>query len=285
MSREAPFISKALKLVSLAIILATICIAVTAAYSGYEEYGALTSSLEAGSLSKLALSLNGSNLMLSGLTVPNRMTFPLTLELLGNVSLDNATIGNFDSGNYVIQPNGSATVNVTIPLSFADLLNDSEALQKAAANSTQLSINAMVSAHIVPLLGINITKSVNSTAGPIFGDLTANLNTTGAQLSSNHQTLQMPLALSWQNSSPLAEGTFWYRANLTDIPGKPTGDYGSASGPLNFTQGQNYQTVQLNLPVSDFGKEIPSGAYTIQITLSQSQLSEPFLQFTRSAMV
>ena len=79
--REPPFISKTLKLVSIAILIATISIAVTAAYSGYEEYGALTSTVTGSSLNQLRLAINGSTLSISGLNVPNKMTFPLTLEL------------------------------------------------------------------------------------------------------------------------------------------------------------------------------------------------------------
>jgi hypothetical protein len=281
--REAPFISKTLKLVSLAILLATIMLAVTAAYSGYEEYGALTSTAETSSLDQVSLALNGSTLTLSGLSVPNRMTFPLTLELLGNVSLDNTAIGNFDSGTYVIQPNQSQTISVSIPLSFQGLLKDSKALEAAVMNSTVLSINTTVSAHVVPLLGINITRSANTTAGPILGGFSANLNASGAALSPGGQTVNVPLVLSWENTSPVSSGAFWMSAKLTEIPGRPTGNYGSASGPLSFVEGQNQQTFSLILPVSDFSNgKIPHGTYAVQIAFSEPNSTSPFLEFTKS---
>jgi len=268
--------------VSIAVILATVAIAATAAYSGYEEYGALTSSVEGASLNQLKLAINGSTLTISGLNVPNKMTFPLTLELLGSVSLNNAPIGNFDSGAYVIQPNQSKSVNVAIPLSFADLLKNTKALQAAALNSSLLTINTTVSAHMVPLLGINITKAANATTGPILGDLSANLNTSGAHLSPGGQTVDVPLILSWQNTSPLSSGALWLSVNVTDIPGKPTGSYGTFSGILNFTQGQNQQSFELRLPVSDLsGTSLPSGSYGIVIAFSQSQTSVPFLQLAK----
>jgi hypothetical protein len=283
--REPPFISKTLKLVSVAILLATVSIAVTAAYSGYEEYGALTSTVTGGSLNQLQLAINGSTLSISGLSVPNKMTFPLTLELLGTVSLNNATIGTFDSGTYLIQPDQSQSVNVSIPLSFAGLLKNSQALEAAAINSSLLSINTTVSAHMVPLLGINITKAANTTAGPILGDLSANLNSSGARLSSDGQTLDVPFILSWENTSPLATGSLWLSGNLTRIPGRSPGNYGTFSGPLNFTQGQNQEAFVLQTPVSDFNSGFPKGSYTFEISLSQSSTSSPFLQITKSVSV
>ena len=266
---------------SIAILLATLSIAATAAYSGYEEYGALTS-ISSGSLNQLQLSINGSILSISGLNVPNKMTFPLTLELLGTVSLNNATIGTFDSGAYLIEPNQSQSVNVSIPLSFAGLMENSKALEAAAVNSSILSINTTVAAHMVPLLGINITKAANTTTGPILGGLSANLNASQAQLSPDGQTLSVPLILSWQNTSPLSSGSLWLSANLTGIPGKSQGNYGSTSGILNFTEGQNQQSFILRLPSSDFAGGIPRGSYTVQIALSQSQGAIPFLRIPKS---
>ncbi|HXQ92560.1 MAG TPA: hypothetical protein VN739_06110 [Nitrososphaerales archaeon] len=169
MAREASFVSKTLKIVSLAITVAIVAIAVTAAYSGYEEYGALTA-VEGVSSSQLSAVVNGSTLLISGLNVPNKMTYPLTLELLGNVSIDEVQVGNFDTGAYVIQPGNSQGINVSIPLNYGALLNNTEALKKAISNSSILTVDTTVIANMVPLLGINITKSTNMTIGPILGN-------------------------------------------------------------------------------------------------------------------
>jgi hypothetical protein len=285
MGREAPFISKALKLVSLAIMVAIVAIAATAAYSGYEEYGALVS-VGSASSSQLSAVLNGSTLMISGLNVPNRMIYPLTLELLGNVSIDDARVGNFDTGAYVIQPGHSQGINVSIPLNYAALLNDTKALKQAISNSSILTINTTVAANMVPLLGINITKSANMTIGPILGDLSAKLNTSDAKLSSDRESIIVPVTLSWNNLSPLPTGSLWLNASLTALPGRQSGTYGSASGVLNFVRGQNTQTFDLKLPITDFtGKGVPSGTYSILLSLSQGESSTPFLQTTESVTV
>ena len=283
MQREAPFITKALKLVSLSLIVATVAIAATAAYSGYEEYGALTSSI--GTTGEATASLNGSTLQISGLDVPNRMTFPLTLELLGVLSIDNVSIGAFDSGAYMILPNQSKSINVSIPLNYDDLLNNSQLLNQTAFNSSELGVTTTISAHMVPLLGINITRLVNMTAGPYLGDLSASLNESAATIGSDGESLNLPVVLSWQNTSPLTQGSFWIQANLTQIPGRPPSNYGFASGPLNLTSGYNSQSLDFNLPLNDFGKSPPPGTYSIQIVISQSKYSQPFLHFVKTVNV
>lgn len=286
MPSEAPFISRALKLVSLAIIVATVAIAATAAYSGYLEYGALTSSVDGAKGNNITASLNGSTISIAGLIVPNKMTFPITLELQGFVSLNNISVGNFDSGTYVIQPNQSTTVNVSVPLGFENLLANSTVLEAVAFNSSLLSISTTISAHMVPLLGINMTRVANATVGPVFGDFSANLNLSGIQLSSDGKEITVPIIVAFENSSPLSQGTFWARVNLTQIPGKSYGNYGSGSGPLSFVQGQNSESINLALPLSDFSeKNLPTGAYTFEIQLSQTNSSQPFAQITKAVSV
>ena len=281
MAREAPFISKALKLVSLAITVAIVAIAATAAYSGYEEYGALVS-VGSASSSQLNAVLNSSTLTISGLNVPNRMIYPLTLELLGNVSIDDTRVGNFDTGAYVIQPGYSQSINVSIPLNYDALLNNTKALQQAISNSSILTINTTVAANMVPLLGINITKSANMTIGPIIGDISANLNTSATHISADHESMMIPVILSWNNLSPISTGSFWLNANLTSLPGRQSGSYGTASGVLNFVLGKNTQIFDLKLPIKDFeGGSVSSGTYSILLSFSQRESSVPFMQTTR----
>jgi len=88
MSRETPLVSKTLSLVSFAIIIVIVALVLSGAYSGYEEYSALTgavnpaSSSTQSSQSQLSANINGSKLTISGLNVPNRMTYPLGLALI-----------------------------------------------------------------------------------------------------------------------------------------------------------------------------------------------------------
>ena len=121
---ETPLVSKAFKLVSFAILVAIVAITLSAAYSGYEEYNALTT-IVSGTQSQRQLSatFNGSALQISGLNVPNKMTYPLSLEFLGNVSIAICSkLGSFDSGAYVIQPGFSKDINVSVGLNFSRIL-------------------------------------------------------------------------------------------------------------------------------------------------------------------
>jgi hypothetical protein len=275
-SSEAPLISKALKLVSFAIVVAVIVLAISAAYSGYEEYGALTSVISSSSSGtpqeQLSASINGSELTLSGLQVPNRMTFPLSLGFLGSVSLDNISIGSFNSGNSVIQPGETHNVSVNAALNFSQLLTNSKALGGVLFNESTLDVNTTIVANMVPLVGINLTKIANTTIGPLLGQLQVSLEADQAQITDAGLYLEVPAAIIWTNDSPFGLNGLLLNATITSIPGvTSTGNYGSASGQFNLVPGSNSQTLMLKIPTSDFSKNnvgLAHGLYTIQLSFS-----------------
>jgi hypothetical protein len=283
---ETPLVSKAFKLVSFAILVAIVAITLSAAYSGYEEYNALTTAVSGGaSQSKLSASLNGSALEISGLNIPNKMTYPLSLELLGNVSINNARIGSFDSGAYVIQPGFSKDINVSVGLNFTRILSNSGAFQAALFNSSILSINSTIAARMIPLLGINITKAANSTLGPVMSNLAVNVETSQTSFSSDGQSVLVPVQITWLNQSPIS-ARLWLNATLIQIPGHSPGRYGSASGALQLVIGPNNETYVMRLPASDFlGGTLSHGTYSVQMTFSEFQFSAPLAQVTKSETV
>ncbi|MDA4111460.1 MAG: hypothetical protein OK439_02905 [Thaumarchaeota archaeon] len=282
MANETPLVSKAFKLVSFAIIIAIVAIASSAAYSGYQEYNALTTIVGSNSQNQLSAQINGSTLVISGLQVPNKMTYPLSLELLGSVSLADSQIGEFDSGSYLIKPGLSQSINISVGLNFSKIITNSRAFQSVLFNSSILSINSTVAARMIPLLGINISKSANSTLGPVMSSLAVSLGTSQANLSSDGQFLLLPMTISWGNLSPLT-AQLWLNATLTGIPNKPTGNYGFGSGPVNLVVGQNSETYLIKIPASEFsGGSFPHGNYNLQITLSQTRSSSQLAQILES---
>jgi hypothetical protein len=280
---ETPLVSKAFKLVSFAILIAIVAVALSAAYSGYEEYNALTTVVNGSSQNQLSARINGSTLLLSGLLVPNKMSYPLTLELLGNISLDNSQIGKFDSGTYLIQPGLSKSINVSVGLNFSEAITNSKTFQTILFNSSVLSINSTIAARMVPLLGINISKTANSTLGPVMvSGLSINLKTSQANLSSDGQLLLVPLTISWINLSPLT-ASLWLNATLTGMPGNSPGKYGFASGPVSLVVGQNAETYLMRFPSSDFSaRSFGHGNYTFQITVSQTEFSSQLAEISQS---
>jgi hypothetical protein len=282
---ETPLASKAFKLVSFAILIAIVVITLSAAYSGYEEYNALTTVVSGTSQGQLSASLNGSALQISGLNVPNKMTYPLSLEFLGNVSIANAQIGSFDSGAYVIQPGFSKDINISVGLNFSRILTNSGAFQAALFNSSILSINSTIAARIIPLLGINITKAANSTLGPVMSNLAVSVETSRASLTPDGQSVLVPVQITWINQSPITTN-LWLNATLTQIPEHSPGRYGFASGPLSLAVGGNNETYVMRLPTRELlGGNLQHGTYSVQLNFSESQFSKPLAQITKSGNV
>ena len=278
-SSEATLISKALRLVSFAIIVAIVTIGISAAYSGYEEYGALTGAVNSQSTSsnggQLSESINGSALQISGLSIPNKMTYPLDFEILGSVSIANVSVAKFDSGSYRIAPGETKNVSVNVGLNFSNALASSSVFRSLLLNSSKILVNTTIDANMVPLLGINLTKSANTTAGPALSGLSVNLETSRAALSPDGSFVVVPAVISWQNLSPFAFGGLSLNATLTKIPGRGDGNYGSAIAPVILSQGANNLTLNFHLPISDFaGGSVPHGGYTIAMVISIANSTE-----------
>src|SRR5712692_807568 len=103
MYSEAPLTSKALKLVSFALTLVIVSVAMVGGYSAYQEYSAL-STFGTNQQGSANVSMSGNNLTISGISIPNKMSLPMRLEILGNASLEGSPIAIFDSGSQTLQP-------------------------------------------------------------------------------------------------------------------------------------------------------------------------------------
>ncbi|MHB8568177.1 MAG: hypothetical protein ACYC7D_14970 [Nitrososphaerales archaeon] len=276
-SSEAPLISKGLKLVSFAIILSLAAIALTAGYSGYQEYKALTNLAGSSNASQLSASINGTKFELSGLTIPNNMTYPLDLQLLGHIFIQNQSVASFDSGRKVIQPGQVAALSIVSELNFSNVVKNPEVFRGLLLNTSLLLLNLTILAGINPLLAINITTSKNSSIGPVLEGFHAQMLTSQATRSSNGNSFFVPITLSWFNPTPVAfNGSL--SITVTKIPGSTTtGNYGDASGPLALKTGQNSVTLNATFPSSDFASGVPpSGSYTFDITATVDGSSATF---------
>jgi hypothetical protein len=278
MSQEAPLSTKALRLVSLAIIVATVALAASAGYSGYQEYSAL--SKLASSQSGLNESFNGTTMTLSGLTIPNNMSYPLSLQLLGTVSLGKVHIADFNSQPEVIQPGQSKPLSLAIGLNFASAFANPSVLSSVLFNPFHVTLNTTISTSVIPLLGLNISKSFDQVYPPIFGNLSSSLNIGSATNSPDNKSILIPFVLNWNNLSPLAlNGNLGVA--LTGVPGFPTGNYGNGSGPFSVSAGPNQNTVTLSIPKSGpLANEFmtgtyPKGTYTFSLNFATYGINVP----------
>src|SRR5207245_1560292 len=152
-------IVKALKIVSFALVLTTLSIAVAAGYSGYQEYEAL-SGLAQSQTGQLNFGIVGNNLTISGINIPNNMSFPLSVQLLGIAALQGAEIGSFDSGAHILQPGQVMPLLIILGLNFSKALSQAGVFRTAMLNDSVFEINASIDATVYPIIGLNITKSI-----------------------------------------------------------------------------------------------------------------------------
>ena len=175
---EAPLISKALRLVSLALIVSTVALVAIAGYSGFQEFQALTQTLSPSSSAfqgnnpssqGLQEQFNGSTLTISGLNIPNNMSFPLDVQLAGSVELAGTNIGNFTTPNENIASGQVQPIPLSVNVDFQKALSNQSDLMLLLFNSTTLYFKTDLYASIVPLLDLNLTTSSNSSIPSILG--------------------------------------------------------------------------------------------------------------------
>ena len=267
-SKETPLISKGLRLVSIAVIIAMVAVGISAGYSAYQEYRALTNLAGSTNASHLTASFNGTNFQISGLTIPNNMTFPLNVELVGRLSILNQTLVSFDSAKKVIAPGQAGSFSLSSIVDFSRLVRNPSSLRSLLLNASPMDMNLTIRAAISPLLALNITTSKNSTMGPVLGGFQARVLTSQASRSPDGSEYFVPISLSWSNLTPI-----FFNGSLSvvvsQIPGSSSvGNYGTATSPLGLVPGPNSLTLNATLPSSDFaGGEPQSGNYTLEITM------------------
>jgi hypothetical protein len=261
---EAPLVSKALRLVSLGLIVSTVALVAVTAYSGFQEFNSLAGSFSSSSSSTGSNSshfseqFNGSTLVISGLNVPNNMSFPLDFQLSGIVGLAGTTIGNFATPVEHIMPGQTMPISVSVALNYAKALSNQSALTSLLFNSSLLTFETKVTANIVPVLGLNVSSSSNTQIPAILG----NFNVSPGSPSCTIQNCSLPIGISWNNPSPISFNG-GLKVAVTQIPGV-SGPLPSASVPFNVASNSpGNETVTLVFSSS----EIASFSHPQQIDL------------------
>ena len=249
---EAPLISKALRLVSLALIVSTVALVAAAAYSGFQEFNALagtfssSASSTGNNSSPFSEQFNGSSLLISGINIPNNMSFPLDFQLSGFVGLAGINIGNFATPVEHIMPGQTQPISLSVALDFAKALSNQSALSSLLFNSTMLTFETKISANMVPLLDLNLSSSSNTEIPAVLG----NFNLNPGSPSCNLQNCSLPIAISWNNPSPIAVNG-GLKVAVTQIPGV-SGPLPSASVPFNVAaNAPGNETAILVFPSSE----------------------------------
>jgi hypothetical protein len=278
---EAPLITKALRLVSLALIVGTIALVAAVGYSGVQEIGALTSAFSPSSSSSpssltspqsgngsssstLSEQLNGTTLLISGIRIPNNMTFPLDFQLSGYVGLAGVNIGNFATPLEEIMPGQTLPVSLAVGLDFAKALSNQTALDSLLFNSTKLTFHTEITANMVPLLRLNLSSSSVTQVPAILGNFNVSPGSPSCAL---QQNCTVPIQLSWNNPSPIGlNGAL--RLSVTRIPGL-SGPYPNATVPFNVIAGSpGNETAKLVFSWNDASHLQPGEQIGLLITFN-----------------
>jgi hypothetical protein len=276
---EAPLLFRALRLVSLALIVCSVALVATAGYSGMQEFQALSKTLSTSGSNNnpnsFTESFNGTELTLSGLVIPNNMTYPLQVQVLGTIELAGTTIGTFASPLEQIAPGQSKPLTIQAPVSLQKALTNQSVLEALLFNSSLLTLKTQIAANIVPLLGVNLSSS-QSTSIPA---LLQGFHVTPQTPSNSSQGWALPLGISWTNPSPLGlNGAI--NVKVTSLPGYPGGSLPQASVPLNIVPNaqENLNPVlyfsnsqlQYLQPGSQIGLGITFSVFGANITLPET---------------
>jgi hypothetical protein len=280
MRSEAPIVYKALRLASVVMLVAVVALAASVGYSVFQEYKILGSVLSGGggnqqnnnmNGSQISQSLNGNQLSLSPLTIPNNMTYPLGIQVGGAAYLAGVKVSTFESPLEMIMPGQIGHVQVTASLNLSSVLQNATALQVMFLQPSNLVTAFSIYAGIDPVAGLNITNHSNSTIGAILG----NFSVAAGTPTTNGTGYTFPLQISWNNGSPLQLPAN-VQAVMTQMPGQPTGNYGTASGNFNVTQGNNEQTLYFYVPALEMNPQSFHGQYNFEVTISAYGASVTF---------
>lgn len=281
---EAPLITRALRLASLILIVTTVALVASVGYSGFQEFQAISgtfSSLSSsgGNNSTNIFNFNGSSLTISGLDIPNNMTYPLDLQLSGAVGLAGTSIGTFATPMYHIMPGETEPISYSFDLSdlnFSTALSNQSALTSLLFSQTSLTFRLEISASIVPILGLNVsTSSLSLTIPALLG----NLNFTPQTPSCSAQGCSFPVGVTWNNPSQISFNGGLTVA-VTNIPGYSGGSLPSVSLPLKvqanspgdvtptlFFSSNQLQYLQ---PGQQIGLGITFSAFGVNATIPES---------------
>jgi hypothetical protein len=281
---EAPLISKALRLVSLVLIIGTVALVATAAYSGIQEFGALTSTFSSAAsqsgnnspLSPFSEQFNGTTLLISGIRIPNNMTFPLDFQLTGFVGLAGVNIGNFATPVEQIMPGQILPVSLAVNLNFANAISNQSALTMLLFNTSSLTFHTKIAANMVPLLGLNLTSSSSTQIPGLLSNF--NVSPQSPQCDILSQSCTLPVQLSWNNPSPIGLNGNVVVA-VTHISGV-SGPYPNDTIPLKVSANSpGNDTANLVFPYTDLlhlqpgqqiGLEITLNAYNTKLSLPEN---------------
>lgn len=264
MGKDAPIISKALRLVSFSLTLITIVILVTIGLSAWQVFEGFIASSDNLKMEQ-RVSSDGVDLVV-GVNLPNKGIYPLELQIVGESSVDRRVVAKSVSGPYMIQPGEKKAVEFSLPI-MKGSLSDPEFIRKLLFEDSSVTINVTTRIGFQPFAFVNFSSGFGNQGGSVFSNFSIRHEQT-SRFNSTHSLMQ--LKVSYTNRSPIP---FQGRISL-NVVGTPTrtarGVYGATSFDVSVSNNEGIEhTVFLAIRNDAVGR----GNYQVEVITRAGPIS------------
>ena len=196
---EQPLISKGFRLLTAGLGITLLLTLAAIAYSFYEDLAYFFQGLGV-SEGLPQISINGTHLTVSGLTLANRGVYPLSVALRSDVKIGDADLGSAETGEIVVPPSMRKQIDLTLPINFSKAYTDYNLLKTVLFNATAATFEMKVDFGLQPFIGASFEGGFSGRIGAALEGLTFRLRSV-EQLNETH--VRADVEMKFTNASPL----------------------------------------------------------------------------------
>ena len=264
MGKDAPIISKTLRLVSFSLTLVTIIIFFTIGISAWQVFEGVLASRDNFKMDQ-RVSQDGIDLVID-VNIPNKGIYPLELQIVGESSVDKVNVGRSISGPHVIQPGDTKAIEFVLPLRLGSAA-DAEFIRKLLFEDSAVVVNITTRIGFQPFAFVNFSSGFGNQAGAVFSGFAIEQQRV-SPLNATHSLME--LKVSYANKSPIP---FLGKMTL-NIVSTPTrtarGVYGTTSFDVTTNSGDAVsQTVFV--PIRNDARG--AGDYRVEVVVRAGPIS------------
>lgn len=197
---EQPLTSKGFRFLSIGLTITLLLTILTLAYSAYENFAYISKYLYLDE-SPAQLSINGTHLTFSNLTLANRGVYPWSIVLAGEVLLQEVKLGSASTSEIIISPNELKRIDLTLPLDFTQVYRDYNLLKMILFNNTFASLKFVANVKLQPFIAASLKGTRVIKIGAVLDGLTFRLRNI-KPLNETH--VKAEIEMDFTNTSPIA---------------------------------------------------------------------------------
>ena len=196
---EQPLTSKGFRLLTLGLSITLLFTLLTIAYSAYEDIAYVLEGFGAGEVVP-QLSLNGTHLTISNLTLANRGLYPLSIALSGEAMLGDVNLGSASTGEIIIPPKTQKQINLTLSINLTKAYTDYDLLKTILFNTTVTTFKIKADFGLQPFVAASFESGFSRNIGAALDGLTFRLRSV-EPLNETH--IKANIEVEFTNRSPL----------------------------------------------------------------------------------